>query len=102
MILSFTFQYGDIQILYQVLSEIDILQFTFQSGDIQIQQDLALAATQLNLHSNLVIFKLKNYHLQWTEQKHLHSNLVIFKFNYEIKLVEYKELFTFQSGDIQI
>ena len=78
----FTFQSGDIQILKNLTKSLGFKRFTFQSGDIQIPLLLfCLLLFSYNLHSNLVIFKLR-------EQI--------------INRMDNVELFTFQSGDIQI
>ena len=56
----------------------------------------------INLHSNLVIFKLCHQSFLVGFHAHLHSNLVIFKFISPITLLILESVFTFQSGDIQI
>ena len=56
-----------------------------------------------NLHSNLVIFKYKEllYH-NVSKYQDLHSNLVIFKSSQCVLARLLPKRFTFQSGDIQI
>ena len=56
------------------------MKFTFQSGDIQMDKSQTTVNIDEYLHSNLVIFKSKEY----------------------TPLDNSKILFTFQSGDIQI
>ena len=56
---TFTFQSGDIQIIFELQAYLGNEKFTFQSGDIQIIYFSQIKIyLQLNLHSNLVIFKL--------------------------------------------
>ena len=61
LVILFTFQYGDIQIIHLLQADIQPIKFTFQSGDIQItmlyQQ---YKGFRCNLHSNLVIFEFVN------------------------------------------
>ena len=100
---KFTFQSGDIQILYiqrclqhygqhlhsnLVIFKYGVLmdefhqwkKFTFQSGDIQItDSDTLFEITKKDLHSNLVIFKYATDFIATEGIADLHSNLVIFK-----------------------
>ena len=100
------------------------LHFTFQSGSIQIQWVAVCRCPLCTLHSNLVLFKYgltalldPMYHLYipiWFYsnptiricspifQKTLHSNLVLFKFYFPKQLLSQVNLFTFQSGSIQM
>ena len=101
-VLIFTFQSGDIQMfkfkVFDFLSNI----FTFQSGDIQIWLWCTWIQKKINLHSNLVIFKCYKVYSQISFIINLHSNLVIFKFAHISFLSLIPNIFTFQSGDIQI
>ena len=56
-----------------------VLEFTFQSGSIQMNLNEALEKAKYNLHSNLVLFKLRWDIQTETNNQHLHSNLVLFK-----------------------
>ena len=54
--------------------------FTFQSGYIQIYHPIPWKMMmQINLHSNLVIFKYQVICIKDMHMLNLHSNLVIFK-----------------------
>ena len=84
-----------------------------------------LSPSLVYLHSNLVIFKFLKYYNYFFLQMYLHSNLVIFKLSSLLTIripykniyipiwwysnefkeesqIEFKILFTFQSGDIQM
>ena len=78
------------------------MQFTFQSGDIQITRKAMKQDWDINLHSNLVIFKYilaqntRKINTKFTFQS---GDIQI----YENKAIADRDiLFTFQSGDIQI
>jgi len=100
---TFTFQSGDIQINKFVYCDTLCLLFTFQSGDIQMCNMKQLKnILPCNLHSNLVIFKYGLAASGASLIANLHSNLVIFKYVNILLIFIFFNLFTFQSGDIQI
>ena len=76
---SFTFQYGSIQIASSTPFTTTLGRFTFQYGSIQIADYTGLNIYQIDLHSNMVLFKSN-------------SNI-----NATLKFT-----FTFQYGSIQI
>ena len=53
--------------------------FTFQSGYIQINMEWALGKGFVPLHSNLVIFKCRQFLINYIVNPSLHAKLVIFK-----------------------
>ena len=99
----FTFQSGDIQIIWWWTWQ--ILQSTLHSNLVIFKFDNELKGideAKPALHSNLVIFKLRFWSALSSSNSLLHSNLVIFKFPpYSVATIHYIN-FTFQSGDIQI
>ena len=99
---TFTFQSGDIQIDGTIVFLVYPKKFTFQSGDIQIfEQDADYIYAAFNLHSNLVIFKLRHLLIPMSN---LHIYIPIWWYSNiytEMCSVQW-QLFTFQSGDIQI
>ena len=103
LLLLFTFQSGYIQILTTYNIPTDQLNFTFQSGSIQIvwynctYMISKLLYIPIWLYSNLGSApSVSDAH------KSLHSNLVIFKWSLSDRNKLEFNVFTFQSGYIQI
>ena len=76
--------------------------FTFQSGYIQIPTLPSIISHLYTLHSNLVIFKYTSYVSIFFVDCTLHSNLVIFKYYQNTRQRSAEDIFTFQSGYIQM
>ena len=99
----FTFQYGDIQIVYVNSCIFLFAKFTFQYGDIQIKARKIWDNSSYRIYipiwwySNVIkVFK------GITDFLDLHSNMVIFKFVELRRKRMASGPFTFQYGDIQI
>ena len=78
---EFTFQSGDIQMIFWILGNMMSLQFTFQSGDIQIFlifNDVVFIIVFTFQSGDIQITEMCS--AQWPVGNNLHSNLVIFKF----------------------
>ena len=58
---EFTFQYGSIQMAWKDFKKFFSDIFTFQYGSIQIPTIFGSNGGNLNLHSNMVLFKFREY-----------------------------------------
>ena len=79
MKMYFTFQYGSIQIASGEGNKVPFIVFTFQYGSIQMNYDELISEAEQTLHSNMVLFKLKDELIR-----------------------QLRYFFTFQYGSIQI
>ena len=80
---SFTFHYGSIQITCYVMFYIFNFAFTFHYGSIQINKNTLFFACKKNLHSTMVLFKLKmvDLHPIWSCIFTFHYGSIQMSFN---------------------